>query len=144
MQGNTFLKLFFGGAIAYWLYEKYVFASSVTFKIVTVGIDGSIFQPILNLNILISNNSNVTTTISNINASLYSNNDLNISNIVYTQPIIINGKSDINVYLSLEPSIKNVVTTITKMIKNKTGSFKLQGTATVDGILVPFNINYDL
>jgi len=144
MTANNLLKVVFGGAAAWWIYQKYIFTQSVNFKIVTISFGGSFFLPTVTLEILITNPSTVSTTISNIQAAAYTNNTTKISDIFYNEPITIGANSQLNISLTLNPSLSNVITSLTNMIKAKNGSIQLKGTATIDTIPLPFNINYSM
>ena len=69
MANKTFLGVIFGGAVVYWAYKKYIFANAVSFMIHKVQLQGSFFNPVINLDLMITNKSNVTSTISNIQAA---------------------------------------------------------------------------
>lgn len=144
MTAKTLLKIGLGGVAAWWVYQKYIFTQSVNFKIVTISFGGSFFLPTVTLEILITNPSTVSTTISNIQAAAYTNNNTKISDIFYNEPITIGANSQVNVSLTLNPSLAGVISSISNMIKAKNGSIQLKGTATIDTIPLPFNINYSM
>ena len=93
---------------------------------------------------MITNPTNVTTTISNIQAAAYSNNTTKISDVFYKQQTEISANSQVIVPLVLYPSVTGVISSIKELIATKKGSFQLKGTATIDGFNFPFNINYSL
>ena len=136
-------KIVLGGIVAWWIYQKYIFTQSVNFKIVTIKFGGSFFSPEIILEIMITNPSAVSTTISNIQAAAYTNNT-KISDIFYNDPIVIGANSKVAISLTLNPNLANVITSISEMIKAKNGSIQLKGMATIDGIPLPFNINYSM
>ena len=136
-------KIVLGGIAAWWIYQKYIFTQSVNFKIVTIKFGGSFFSPEIILEIMITNPSAVSTTISNIQAAAYTNNT-KISDIFYNDPIVIGAKSQVAISLTLNPKLANLITSISEMIKAKNGSIQLKGMATIDGIPLPFNINYSM
>ena len=144
MANKTFLGVIFGGAVFYWAYQKYIFSNAVNFKIANVSLDGSFFNPTINLDLMITNPTNVTTTISNIQATAYSNNTTKISDVFYNQQTEIGANSQVIVPMVLLPSVTGVINSIKELIATKKGSFQLKGTATIDGINFPFNINYSL
>jgi LEA14-like dessication related protein len=144
MANKTFLGVIFGGAVVYWAYQKYIFSNAVSFKIGKVSLDGSFFNPTINLDLIITNPTNITTTISNIAATAYSNNTLKISDVFYNQQTEIKANSQVTVPLVLFPSVTGVINTIKELVATKKGSFQLKGTATIDGFNFPFNINYSL
>jgi len=144
MANKTFLGVIFGGAVFYWAYQKYIFSNAVTFKIANVSLEGSFFNPTINLDLMITNPTNVTTTISNIQAAAYSNNTTKISDVFYNQQTEISANSQVIVPLVLYPSVTGVISSIKELIATKKGSFQLKGTATIDGFNFPFNINYSL
>jgi hypothetical protein len=144
MANKTFLGVIFGGAVLYWAYQKFVFTNNVTFKIAKVGLEGSIFNPTINLDLMITNPTKVSTTISNIQAIAYSNNTTKISDVFYNQQTEIGANSQVIVPLVLYPSVTGVISSIKELIATKKGSFQLKGTATIDGFNFPFNINYSL
>ena len=144
MANKTFLGVIFGGAVLIWAYKKYIFSNAVSFRISNVSLDGSFFNPTINLDLMITNPTNVTTTISNIQAAAYSNNTTKISDVFYNQQMEIGANSQVIVPLVLLPSVTGVINSIKELIATKKGSFQLKGTATIDGINFPFNINYSL
>jgi LEA14-like dessication related protein len=144
MAKSTFLGVIFGGAVVYWAYQKYIFSNAVNFQIQKVSLDGSFFNPSINLDLLITNPTNVTTTISNIQATAYSNNTTKISDVFYNQQTEISANSQVIVPLVLFPNVTGLISSIKELIATKKGSFQLKGTATIDGFNFPFNINYNL
>jgi hypothetical protein len=144
MTAKNLLKVGIAGAVAWWIYQKFIFTQSVSFKILTVTFDGSIFKPSVQLTVMISNPSNVTTTISNIQAQAFNDKKVLISDIIYSEPITIAPKSTTNIVLTLYPNLASVISTISDSIKNKNLNLELRGTATVDSIPLPFLVNYSL
>jgi hypothetical protein len=144
MSNKTVLGVVFGGAVVYWAYQKYIFSNAVSFNIGKVSLDGSFFNPTINLDLIITNPTNITTTISNIAATAYSNNTLKISDVFYNQQTEIKANSQIIVPLVLFPSVTGVINSIKELVATKKGSFQLKGSASIDGINFPFNLNYSL
>jgi hypothetical protein len=144
MSNKTVLGVVFGGAVVYWAYQKYIFSNAVSFNIGKVSLDGSFFNPTINLDLIITNPTNITTTISNIVATAYSNNTLKISDVFYNQQTEIKANSQVIVPLVLFPSVTGVINTIKELVATKKGSFQLKGSASIDGINFPFNLNYSL
>ena len=144
MAKSTYLGVIFGGAVAYWAYQKFIFTNAVSFKITNVSLDGSFFNPRINLDLMITNPTKVNTTISNIQAAAYSNNTTKISDVFYNQQIEISANSQVVVPLVLYPNVSGVISSIKELIATKKGSFQLKGTATIDGFNFPFSINYSL
>jgi len=144
MSNKTVLGVIFGGAVVYWAYQKYIFSNAVSFKIGNVSLDGSFFNPTINLELIITNPTDITTTISNIAATAYSNNTLKISDVFYNQQTEIKANSQVTVPLVLFPSVTGVINSIKELVATKKGSFQLKGSANIDGINFPFNLNYSL
>jgi hypothetical protein len=144
MSNKTILGVVFGGAVVYWAYQKYIFSNAVSFNIGKVSLDGSFFNPTINLDLIITNPTNITTTISNIAATAYSNNTLKISDVFYNQQTEIKANSQVIVPLVLFPSVTGVINSIKELVATKKGSFQLKGSASIDGINFPFNLNYSL
>jgi len=144
MSNKTVLGVVFGGAVVYWAYQKYIFSNAVSFNIGKVSLDGSFFNPTINLDLIITNPTNITTTISNIVATAYSNNTLKISDVFYNQQTEIKANSQVTVPLVLFPSVTGVINTIKELVATKKGSFQLKGSASIDKINFPFNLNYSL
>jgi LEA14-like dessication related protein len=144
MSNKTVLGVIFGGAVFYWAYQKYIFSNAVSFKIGNVSLDGSFFNPTINLELIITNPTDITTTISNIAATAYSNNTLKISDVFYNQQTEIKANSQVTVPLVLFPSVTGVINSIKELVATKKGSFQLKGSASIDGINLPFNLNYSL
>ena len=144
MSNKTVLGVVFGGAVVYWAYQKYIFSNAVSFNIGKVSLDGSFFNPTINLDLIITNPTNITTTISNIAATAYSNNTLKISDVFYNQQTEIKANSQVIVPLVLFPSVTGVINSIKELVATKKGSFQLKGSASIDGINFPFNLNYSL
>jgi len=144
MSNKTILGVVFGSAVVYWAYQKYIFSNAVSFNIGKVSLDGSFFNPTINLDLIITNPTNITTTISNIAATAYSNNTLKISDVFYNQQTEIKANSQVTVPLVLFPSVTGVINSIKELVATKKGSFQLKGSASIDGINFPFNLNYSL
>jgi len=144
MSNKTVLGVVFGGAVVYWAYQKYIFSNAVSFNIGKVSLDGSFFNPTINLDLIITNPTDITTTISNIAATAYSNNTLKISDVFYNQQTEIKANSQVIVPLVLFPSVTGVINSIKELVATKKGSFQLKGSASIDGINFPFNLNYSL
>ena len=143
MSNKTILGVVFGGAV-YWAYQKYIFSNAVSFNIGKVSLDGSFFNPTINLDLIITNPTDITTTISNIAATAYSNNTLKISDVFYNQQTEIKSNSQVTVPLVLFPSVTGVINSIKELVATKKGTFQLKGSASIDGINFPFNLNYSL
>jgi len=144
MANKTFLGVIFGGAVVYWAYKKYIFANAVSFMIHKVQLQGSFFNPVINLDLMITNKSNVTSTISNIQAAAYYNNNTKISDVFYNEQIQVSANSQVIVPLVLLPSLTGIINSVKEIVATKKGSFQLKGTATIDGLNFPFNLNYSL
>jgi hypothetical protein len=144
MSNKTILGVVFGGAVVYWAYQKYIFSNAVSFMIHKVQLQGSFFNPVINLDLMITNKSNVTSTISNIQATAYYNNTTKISDVFYNEQIEIIANSQVIVPLVLLPNFTNIINSVKEIFATKKGSFQLKGTATIDGLNFPFNINYNL
>jgi len=144
MSNKTILGVVFGGAVVYWAYQKYIFSNAVSFNIGKVSLDGSFFNPTINLDLIITNPTDITTTISNIAATAYSNNTLKISDVFYNQQTEIKSNSQVTVPLVLFPSVTGVINSIKELVATKKGTFQLKGSASIDGINFPFNLNYSL
>jgi hypothetical protein len=144
MGAKKIIFLFFGGAAAWWIWQKYNFYQKVQFSISTISVDGSFFSPKIILTLILTNPTNVNTTISNINAQLYLNGNNKIADIYYNDKLEILANSKTLLPLTINPTLSSIITTINEVLINKNGYFDLKGNATVDGLNIPFDINYKL
>lgn len=134
----------FGAAAAWWVYQKYMFTQKAKFDIADVAISGSFYNPFVILTILITNPSNISTEISNINAELFLNDSLKVGNIFYSENVTIGANSQTPVSLNIYPNIDNVIKGLQEVISTKNGVFNLKGHANVDGITIPFNLKFSM
>lgn len=143
MQFNKIAGLLVTAGIGYWIYSKYQFGQNLTFLINKIGIGGSFFDPAINIDILVNNASNINTTISNINGELFLQSGLKIADVYFDQKIVIKAKNKTILPLKAVTKIEDAIKILQSSIKNKNFDFKFNGIATVDSIMVPFEIKYN-
>jgi LEA14-like dessication related protein len=142
MGAKKIIFLFFGGAAAWWIWQKYNFSQKVQFKIAGISIEGSLLNPQIILSIALINPTKTSTTISNITAELFLNGYTKIADVFFNEQIEILPNSQTILPLSINSFLSNIINTIKQLFIEKKGSFDLKGSAKVDGITIPFSINY--
>jgi LEA14-like dessication related protein len=144
MSAKKTIVLFFGAATAWWLLQKYNFSQKVSFKIVSISIDGGLFDPQIILSIALNNPTTTSTTISNLTAELFLNGNNKIADIYFFGIKEIAPNSQTILPLSITPTLATLINTIKQVLIIKKGSFDLKGNAIIDGLTIPFNLNYQL
>jgi len=143
MTAKKWVGVLVGAAAIWWIYGKYRFSQGVSFLITKIGIGGSFLNPEINLDVTIYNPTNISTSISNINAELFLTNGQKIADVYYNQKLDIKAKSQVVLPLQAVTTFSGAVNAISEVIRTKSANFKLTGTAVVDGIYLPFDINYN-
>lgn len=143
MTAKKWVGVLLGAAAIWWIYGKYRFSQGVSFLISKIGIGGSFTSPQINLDVTINNPTDISTTISNINAELFLASGQKIADIYYNQKTDIKAKSQVVLPLQAVTSLSGAVNAISEVIRTRSANFKLIGTAVVDGIYLPFDIKYN-
>jgi LEA14-like dessication related protein len=142
MAAKKWLTALFGAVAVYWVYSKYRFSKGFSFVISRIGVGGSILDPKINVDVLVSNPTNVTTEFSNLRSELFLASGQKIADVYYNQKTIIKANSKVNVPLTAVTTLENAIVSINELIKSKKADFRLTGTAQVDGMTLPFDIKY--
>lgn len=143
MAAKKWVGVLLGAAAIWWIYGKYRFSQGVSFLITKIGIGGSFSNPEINLDVTIYNPTNISTTISNINAELFLASGQKVADVFYNQKTDIKANSQVVLPLQAVTTFSGAINAISEVIRTKSANFKLTGTAAVDGIYLPFDINYN-
>lgn len=143
MTAKKWVGVLVGAAAIWWIYGKYRFSQGVSFMVTKIGLGGSFLNPEINLDVTINNPTDISTKISNINAELFLFSGQKIADIYYNEKLDIKAKSKVVLPLQAVTSFSGAVNAISEVIRTKSANFKLTGTAAVDGIYLPFDINYN-
>lgn len=142
MVAKKWAGILLGAAAIWWVYRKYQFSQGVSFLITKIGIGGSFLMPEINLDVTIYNPTSISTTISNINAELFLASGQKVAEVYYNQKTDIKANSQVVLPLQAVTTLSGAVNAISEVIRSKSANFKLTGTAVVDGVYLPFDINY--
>jgi LEA14-like dessication related protein len=139
-QLKTILGFVAIGGIAYWLYSRKRLQETALFSFEGVRIANNELQVKLGL----ANPTNASITINSIVGVLNSKGN-DIANVSTFDKIKIlpNNKTFIN--LTVKPSLLGLFTTVKQIVKKgglKNLSLKFKGTANVNGVALPIDINY--
>lgn len=144
MNTKNAIFVLFGAAILYWLFEKFTFTQKVKFDIANISFAGSFYNPIVILTIAAINTTNIETRISDIVAELKLNGQTKIADIYNPSQVSIMPLSKTEIALNIYPTIKGIVDSIKQVIEAKKGNFTIVGTAKIDGLSIPLNLNYQI
>lgn len=136
-----FLAVF--GVLALYLLKKINMASSLTYSIKEIDIDGSILKPSIKLTLNVENKVNASATINSINGLIYINNvffgkiDQNVDQKI--DPVSIS-----DVFIIIDTSLESVFDLIdnVKNSTNKNVGFRFDGYLKADNINLPLNFSY--
>lgn len=136
-----FLAVF--GVLALYLLKKINMASSLTYSIKEIDIDGSILKPSIKLTLNVENKVNASATINSINGLIYINNvffgkiDQNVDQKI--DPVSIS-----DVFIIIDTSLESLFDLIdnVKNSTNKNVGFRFDGYLKADNINLPLNFSY--
>lgn len=140
MQKNFLLYTGLGLGV-FWLFRKFSKVSRSVFQLTGFSIAGTFLQPIVIAKFQSLNPTNITSKINSIVANIYSNN-VAIGLIDSRTPITIN-RGATNFELPIQIIYGGIVENVANLLKMKLGNYTIQGTANIDGVNVPFTINYE-
>jgi LEA14-like dessication related protein len=144
MSNRKIIGLFILTAGVWYGYQKYNFSQKVSFKIVGISIDGGLFDPQIILSIALNNPTQTITTISNLTAELFLNGNNKIADVYFFGRKEISANSQTILPLAITPTLATLINTIKQVLIVKKGTFDLKGNATIDGLNIPFSLNYQL
>lgn len=120
-------------------------AKNLIFNFSDVKFKGSVLKPIIQVSFAVQNPTNQKAILKGVAGTLSFNGNpvSNVSNFV-EQTIDPRSESVLNI--DVKPSIIGISSTIIDIIRGKTknGRFSFDGSANVDGIVLPINQTYDL
>ena len=132
------------GVLALYLLKKINLASSLTYSIKEIEIDGSILKPTIKLTLNVENKVNASATINSINGRIYINNtffgtiDQNVDQKIdpmTISDILIVIDTSLGLVFDLIDSVKNST--------NKSVNLKFDGYLRADNINLPLNFTYE-
>lgn len=128
------------GAAALYFFSKFSFGQKAGFFLRSIKPGGSLLSPVINVDMAVQNPTNSTITVKSITGSI-SVNDRYIANVSAfgDQKILPNQESIIK--LTARPSAIGVFESVRELLTNPIGTSiaNFQGTANVDGIVIPIN-----
>jgi len=134
------LFLWVGGAAALFLLSRFKFGQKAIFQLRTLRPGGSLLQPTINVEMAVQNPTNSTIKIKSITGSI-SVNDKYLANVSAfgDQKVLPNQESILR--LTARPSATGVFQSIREILTQPVGSIaaSFQGTANVDGLVVPIS-----
>lgn len=136
-----FLAVF--GVLAIYLLKKINMASSLTYSIKKIDIDGSILKPSIKLTLSIDNKVNASAVINSINGSIFINNTF-FGKIEQNIDQIIDPATISDIFIVIDTNLGSVFDLIDniKNITNKSPELRFDGFLRADNINIPLNFNY--
>jgi len=144
MKSNYPVIIAIFGLAGYYLYKKFVLGTSLDFTVKNIGIDGSLFSPILKLSLNVINHIDASAHINTISGNLYIDGiyagqiNQNVN-----QTIAANSVSELNLDIDLSVAgIFDIISNIKTIYANQTVTFKFDGFLNADGINLPLVFSY--
>lgn len=129
-----------GGAAALYFFSRYKFSQKANFLLRSVRVGGTLFSPVLSIDMAVQNPTNSKITFKSITGGL-SINDTFIANVSSFGDQVILPNSETILKLQARPSAIGVFNSIRNLIDNRSGNIKASfiGSANLDGITYPVN-----
>lgn len=133
------------GLLGIYLLTRRSLAKNLVFNLSDVKFLGSVLKPIIKISFSVQNPSNQTATLKGVAGTLIFNGNP-ISNVSNFEQQTINARSESTITIDVKPSILGIASTIIDAIKGKriTGTITFNGSANVDGVLIPIKQDYAL
>ena len=129
--------------VANYLIKKFMMVDKVTFSIKKINFNNNILHPVLILTIAANNPINATATVSNLISDIFVNKKkVGVATNDFDIVIAKNSTTNFDLHVSILPI--TAITSIFEIFKNFGGEIKLSGSANVDGINFPIDINYSI
>jgi hypothetical protein len=133
------------GLVGYYILTRRSLAKNITFDISDVKFKGTALKPIIQIFFSVQNPTNQKATLKGLNGKILFNGSpfANVTNFV-EQTILPRQETIISI--DVKPSIMGLSSTIIDIIRgrNRGGNISFEGSANVDGILLPIVQSYDL
>ena len=144
MKSNYPIIIAIFGLGGYYLYKKYALGTSLSFSVKNIGIDGSLFAPILKLSLNVVNHINASAQVNTISGNLYIDGTYSGQiNQNVNQTIAANSVSELNLDIDLSvDGIFDIISNIKTIYANKSVTFKFDGYLNADGINLPLVFSY--
>lgn len=129
-----------GGAAALYFLSRYKFSQKANFLLRSVRVGGTLFSPVLSIDMAVQNPTNSKITFKSITGGL-SINDTFIANVSSFGDQVILPNYETILKLQARPSAIGVFNSIRNLIDNRSGNIKASfiGSANLDGITYPVN-----
>lgn len=131
-----------GAYFAYWLYQRYVLGSNAEISISNFKINGNILNPQFEIEFKIANKSGVSINLDSLAGNISDEKD----NLIAT--FNTEGKKKIEKFdysyvpVIVSTKLSTILDSLTSFYTNKKATFKISGDAVIDGLKIPFSINY--
>lgn len=126
-----------GGVAVYYILSKTLLAKRLNFLFQDVNFRAKGLNAEINLSFMVQNPANVSATIQAISGNIYINNKV-VANVSTFEKQTISPKSESLIKITAKPSVFGAVQIIIDIIKKKfTGAVRFEGSANVDGVLIP-------
>ena len=142
MTATKWIGVLLGAGVVYWIYNKSIFANSLSYYPTRLKIGGSILYPQIDLGVEIINKSNISTTFSNLNSELFLENGQKVADVYFNDKIVIPANSSVQIVLTANTSLNDLTNSVSELFSSKKANFKIKGFASVDNIKLPFTIDY--
>jgi hypothetical protein len=141
-----FVKYLAWGVGAYgalWLYQRYVLSKNVEITISNFKINGNILNPQLEIVFQVSNPTNVSVVFESFSGNVFNDSGESIANLSTLGSQRIEKYQYTFVPIIARTTLNSILNSITSFYATKNASYKIVGTAVVDGIKIPFSTKYD-
>lgn len=133
------------GLVGYYLLTRRSLAKNITFDLADVKFKGTVLKPIIQIFFSINNPTRQQATLRGLTGKIKFNGSAfaNVTNFV---PQTIMASQETIISIDVKPSIIGLSSTIIDLIrgKSKGGNISFEGSANVDGIMIPIIQGYDL
>ena len=129
---------------ALWLYKRIKAVLDLKVDLIGVSFNGSITNPVINLQFSIFNNSEVTATVRNLSGNIFVNDDFPIGTVSTLINQDINAYSRTLITIPVTTYLPTVLSSVADMIKGKLSSVTFTGSINVDDHVLPLQITQPL
>ena len=129
-----------GGVAVWYILSKTMLAKKVNLVLKDVRPGGKVLSPEINIDIAVQNPSNQQATLKSVTGNLYIN-DKFVANFTSFGDQLISPRAESIITIKAKPGLVGAYNTIKTLLTDRTGNLtaSFNGSANVDGILIPIN-----
>jgi hypothetical protein len=136
--------------VAYLIFSKFSLSQSVSFRLKAVSLSGSPINPVAQIIFSAYNPTNTSAVLKSLSGSLSylgSASDpqqIFLGNVYFTSPATIAPIGNTDIPVNVEISDIGILQSLVAFVQDPGTIFNFNGIASVDGINIPLNINYNI